>query len=315
MGIFYSEKKQKIAAGIIACMCCALLVMFSQAALDSARKAINLWMTDVLPALLPFFICAGFLQNIGAMTYLKSGSFPFVMSILSGYPMGAGIIGDLKRNGDISSDEAKRMLAYCSTSGPAFVIGAVGAGMLASGSMGMIIAAAHYTGAVMNGFLYNKMFPTDPKERSKNISIPDRSNDHTEGRHSIQEALTDSILASLRSMGIILAYIVIFMFVTDILTIGGTLDFVEKPWIEALIKGLIEMTVGCEAVAGCIAVTNELKCILCSFMISWGGLSVIGQTMSMLTDTGIPMGYIFLTKLTHGLFSAAVAFAMTAFMV
>lgn len=314
MDILVSGKK-KLLAAFIAVLCCILMVVLPQAALDSARKAINLWMTDVLPALLPFFICAGFLQNIGVMAYFKSGTFPFVMSMLSGYPMGAGIIGGLKRSGSISGEDAKRMLSYCSTSGLAFVIGAVGAGMLGSGSMGMVIAAAHYIGALMNGMIYSRIFYLKSIVQSKSIMDFDGINHAVSGRCSVQEALTESILMSLRSMGIILAYIVIFMFVTDVLTIGGVFDLIERPWLESLIKGFIEMTVGCESVAVSIAVTDDVKCILCSFMISWGGLSIIGQTMSMLSGTGISLGYVLVTKLTHGLFSAAVAFAITAFMV
>lgn len=314
MDILVSGKKKLIAA-FVAVLCCILMVVLPQAALDSARKAINLWMTDVLPALLPFFICAGFLQNIGVMAYLKSGTFPFVMSVLSGYPMGAGIIGGLKRTGTISLDDAKCMLSYCSTSGPAFVIGAVGVGMLGSGSMGMIIAVAHYIGALMNGLIYSKMFSSKRIAQDKNMQLSSVINHDDRGRFSIQEALTEAILMSLRSLGIILAYIVIFMFVTDVLTIAGVFDLVKKPWLEALIKGFIEMTVGCETIAGCIAVTDAVKCILCTFMISWGGLSVIGQTMSMLAGTGISPGYVLITKITHGLFSAAVAFAISAFMV
>ena len=39
-----------------------------------------------------------------------------------------------------------------------------------------------------------------------------------------------------------------------------------------------------------------------------GGLSVLGQTMSMLSGTGIPAGYLVISKITHSLFAAAAAF-------
>lgn len=65
------------------------MVIFPTIALYSARKGISLWISNVLPALLPFFICANFLQNIGVIRLFKSGVFPFAMSVLSGYPMGA----------------------------------------------------------------------------------------------------------------------------------------------------------------------------------------------------------------------------------
>lgn len=319
MDIFYSDKRKLMIAASLTMLCCILMVVFPSIVLDSARKAINLWMLDVLPALLPFFICAGFLQNMGAMKYLRSGIFPFAMSVLSGYPMGAGVIGGLRRNGDITLNEARQMLSYCSTSGPAFMIGAVGAGMLGSGYLGMVIALAHYSGALINGAVYRRVF-----SRKRSLSEKGKSKDKRKpladehvcrsGMCTLQEAFTDAILMSLKSLGIVLAYIVMFMFITDILTIGGVFALVESPWIETLLKGMLEMTVGCEAAAGCIAVSDEMKCILCSFIISWGGLSVMGQTMSMLAGTGISMGYILLTKLTHGLFSAAVAFVITSFM-
>lgn len=312
MDIFYSGKKKMIAAAVLTVVCCILMVAFPQAALQSARKAINLWMLDVLPALLPFFICAGFLQNIGIMKHLRSGIFPFAMSVLSGYPMGAGIIGNLKRSGEITVDEAGRMLSYCSTSGPAFMIGAVGAGMLGSGTMGMVIALAHYSGALMNGMIYGGFSVRKSDHKNKNSYAAD---EHIciSGQRSLQEALTEAILMALKSMGIILAYIVMFMFITDIMTASGIFDPVKEPWAEALLKGVVEMTVGCEAAAGCIGVSEQMKCILCSFMISWGGMSAIGQTMSMLTGTGVSLGYVLLIKLTHGLFSAAVAFVITCF--
>lgn len=293
-----------MAAALVTFICCGLMVVFPTTALYSARKGISLWMTDVLPALLPFFICANFLQSIGVIRLLKSGIFPFIMSVLSGYPMGAKIIGDLKRQDEISLNEACRLMSFCSTSGPAFMVGAVGAGMLGSGSMGAIIAAAHYAGALANGVLFTAIFG-----RGGSGSI-------TTGRlqqRSLQESFTESIIMSLKSLGIILAYIVLFMFVTDLLHLSGILSLAPGQELRALIKGILEMTVGCGAVAECSGAADTVKCTLCAFIISWGGLSVMGQTMSMLSGTGISMRYIFISKLSHGLFSAAVAFVLAIF--
>lgn len=151
MGIFKFSRKKIILAGVMTSACCVLMVVFPSIALCSARKGISLWLSNVLPALLPFFICANFLQDIGVIRIFRSGVFPFVMSVLSGYPMGAKIVGDLRRDGEISQREAMRLMSFCSTSGPAFMVGAVGAGMLGSGMLGGIIAAAHYAGAFLNG--------------------------------------------------------------------------------------------------------------------------------------------------------------------
>ena len=306
MSIFKFNKKRIFVAGFITSACCILMVIFPTIALYSARKGISLWISNVLPALLPFFICANFLQNIGVIRLFKSGVFPFAMSVLSGYPMGAKIVGDLKRDGEISMREAKRLMSFCSTSGPAFMVGAVGAGMLGSGMLGGIIAVAHYIGAFANGVLYTRILGRDPA-----IEISSLRNGSS-GR-GIQESFTEAIIMSFRSLGIVLAYIVMFMFITDLLHMCGGFSLVESQSVRALVKGFFEMTVGCGAVAECGSMTASMKCILSAAIMSWGGLSVLGQSMSMLSGTGIPIKYLFVSKLTHSIFAAAAAFIISLF--
>lgn len=306
MDIFYGKRKHLILAGVLSGSCCILMVVFPQIAMDSARKGISLWGSSVLPALLPFFICANFLQNIGVIRYLKSGTFPFLMSVLSGYPMGAKIVGDLRRSGEISVREAKRLMSFCSTSGPAFLIGAVGTGMLGSGFIGGIIAASHYLGAVVNGMVYTAVLGKEGNS-SGNIRLA--------GDMGVQDSLTNAMLSAFKSLGIILAYIVLFTFATDMLHLCGAFSLIGCPCLRAVVKGFFEMTVGCGAVAECRGISSALQCILCTGILSWGGLSVLGQSMSMLSGSGISLRYLFYSKLTHSLFSVIIAFLLSAVMV
>lgn len=295
-----------MAAGVFTLICCVLMVIFPTITLNSARKGIALWFSNVLPALLPFFICANFLQNLGVIRIFRSGVFPFAMSVLSGYPMGAKIIGDLRRDGEISLVEAKRLMSFCSTSGPAFMVGAVGAGMLGSGLLGGIIAAAHYAGALANGVIYTGILG---RSCDMEVSV---SGYQPRGK-SMQEAFTDAIIMSFRSLGIVLAYIVIFMLVTDLLHMCGVLSLIGSQELRALIKGVFEMTVGCGAVAECGGASDLLKCVMCSGIMAWGGLSVMGQSVSMLAGTGITVKYLFLSKFTHSILAAAAAFIICLF--
>ena len=295
-----------ILAGVLSGSCCILMVVFPQVAMDSARKGISLWVSSVLPALLPFFICANFLQNIGVIRYLKSGTFPFLMSVLSGYPMGAKIVGDLRRSGEISVKEAKRLMSFCSTSGPAFLIGAVGTGMLGSGFLGGIIAAAHYLGAAVNGMVYTAVLGKE-SSAAGGLRIGEEL--------GMQESLTEAMLSAFKSLGIILAYIVLFTFATDMLHLCGAFSLIGCGWLRAVVKGFFEMTVGCGAVAECSGIAGVMQCVLCAGILSWGGLSVLGQSMSMLTGSGISLRYLFLSKMTHSLFAAIIAFLLSAVMV
>ena len=102
-----------------------------------------------------------------------------------------------------------------------------------------------------------------------------------------------------------------FNFATDIIHLCGGFSLVESQEARALVKGFFEMTVGCGAVAECDAVTDSIKCILCTAIMSWGGLSVLGQSMSMLSGSGVSVKYLFVSKLTHSIFATVIAFIIT----
>lgn len=301
MDILLHKKRNYVIAGTGAAAFCVFMVLFPSVALYSAQKGISLWASSVLPALLPFFICANFLNNMGVVKLLRPSLFPFVMSVISGYPMGAKIIGDMRKEKRISQTEAKRLISFCSTSGPTFMVGAVGAGMLGSAGAGLLIAAAHYLGAVLNGVLYSCFFP---KERVPASQTSRKNQD-------LLDLFTEAIISAFKSLAIILAYIVLFMFLTDLLHLGGAFSWIQSPALKALAKGFFEMTVGCGALSECAGLSLSWKCVLSTVVLSWGGLSIIGQSMSMLSGAGVRIPYFLLTKLTHSLFAGIIAFLLT----
>lgn len=298
MDILLSKKRNYIIAGLLASVCCVFMVIFPSVVIFSAQKGISLWAESVLPALLPFFICANFLNYMGAVKVIRPSLFPFAMSVLSGYPMGAKIIGDMRKENTISRTEAKRLISFCSTSGPTFMIGAVGVGMLGSTAAGILIAISHYLGAIANGVIYSFFF----KKREPVAAAPLRKKNQ-----DLLEIFTDAILSAFKSLAIILAYIVLFMFLTDLMHMGGFFSWIDSPPVKALAKGFFEMTVGCGALSECAGLSLQWKSILCTFALSWGGLSIIGQSMSMLSGSQVGLPYFILTKLTHSLLAGIIA--------
>lgn len=317
------KKTTYIIAGTIAGIGCIVMVVFPAIALNSAQKGVSLWASSVLPALLPFFICANFMTALGLPVIIGrffeepfrkifgapgSSAFVFSISITSGYPMGAKLIGDMGRLNEITKDDAKRMLTFCSTSGPLFMLGAVGVGMLNSAAAGAVIAIAHYLGAILNGVLFRIFSSFHTKsyvkysKRHHFTHVPECF-----GKDSLLDIFTDSIISSFRALGIICGYIVLFTLITDFIQFSGVLNYLENSYSKGLFKGLFEMTVGCNTVARTVDSTLVLKCILCSFIISWGGLSVLAQSMSMLAGLNISVLFYTFTKLTHGILAGIIA--------
>lgn len=298
MRFIFFEKSRIIAA--FALGFCLVMVAFPEITASAVKSAISLWLNTVVPMLLPFFFMANFLKKTGAVNRVSPKIYPFAMALLSGYPMGAKAAGDYYRAGNLDRNQLKRVLSYSMVTGPAFIVGAVGAGFLGSRLLGIIIALCHYGGALVNSLFYGDAFrPVQKKE----IRL---------GAVKYYNLLTDAILDSFRSMALVLAYIMLFMICADLLQFSGVLSFLPTAEAAALAKGAMEMTVGLNALSMCQSPTT-IKAVIAGFMVAFGGFSVMGQSMSMLTGCGISFTEIFVMKLSHGIISGILTFAAVSF--
>ncbi len=281
---------------------CAAMVLFPEVTAAASKTGILLWLNSIVPMLLPFFIFANFLKSTGIVRKISPRIYPFIMAVLSGYPMGAMVVGDYYREGIINKDETLRILSYSMVTGPAFLVGAVGVEFLGSYKCGLILALSHYLSALINGLFHGSMKSKGEKVRKGPLIQKD----------SYYSIFTDAILDSFKSMAIILAYIIIFMILTDLIQFSGLLSIIKSPAVYALIKGVLEMTVGCNAI-GIISVPVIIKMTLASFIVTFGGLSVMGQSISMLKDCDITLFQIFKIKLIHGVIAAIITFSISSF--
>lgn len=116
------------------------LIVFPHNTINASLNGLITWSSIVLPSLLPFFIGSEILIGLGVVNFIGvllspimyplfrvsgKGSFPFAMSIASGYPVGVTLVSKLRIQNAINRIEAQRLVSFCSTSGPLFIIGAV----------------------------------------------------------------------------------------------------------------------------------------------------------------------------------------------
>ena len=80
-------------------------------------------------------------------------SFPFVMGLISGYPVGAKIVSDLYSNNLCTQKEAERMLAFTNNSGPLFIIGTVGCSFYSNTSIGILLLISHILSSICVGII------------------------------------------------------------------------------------------------------------------------------------------------------------------
>ena len=310
-------KSNKILVPLLIIMCIIIMIKplnYAKACLNG----ISAWAFNVLPVLFPFFVLTrlivtlnenkqSFMDKFFCKAYnVSTNSFnTYFLSTLSGYPMGAKLIGTMYENKQISKNEAKKMLSFCSVSGPMFMVGTVGLIMLKSYLAGLIILISNVLASLINGLLFRGKKDIEPAN-----SIKFKTSNKT--------SLSDIVYDSLISILMVGAYIALSFLIISVLNNLHIIEFLSnticsvlkcnkyKDVVQFVLCGGIEITNGILGLSS-NSVSLLTKTILASGLIGFGGISVILQSLNFISKIKIPFKTIFLQKLTQGLLSFIIA--------
>lgn len=318
------------------------LILFSTSSLEAAKKGGQLFLNIVFPSLFPFFVGAEVLYKTGVVRILGvllepimrplfnvpgCGSFPFLMGITSGYPVGAKITVALRQEKLLSQKEGERLLAFTNNSGPLFIIGAVSVGMYSMPSLGLFLFICHFAACVTVGILFR--FYGKHKESSKNQKNKSVLKHFVvEWNKSFQnpalnlgsilgEAVKNSIFTLLSVGGFIIFFSVLIRLFND----AGWIGFLSKafyvflsPWgispdlLPPLISGFFEITTGVSMVSKVYSVPFYLQLVATSILIGWAGLSVHAQVFSILSTSDLSFKPYLLGKFLQSIISGLYTF-------
>ena len=289
-----------------------LLMLSSPAAYAAAcTEGIALWAKAVLPVLFPFFVCTGILSAAGArladrlsplMNTVKlpaCAALCILTSVLSGYPVGSRCLLQLQRAGALSEKDATRVSVLCSTSGPMFLIGSVGAGMLHSAADGAILLAAHFTGVFVSAALFlpflKKPVPLPPRQMLQ----ADKSFAENVQSGTISVLCVGGFIAFFCVVAQALEQTGIFALVTKALTLPLSL-FGKEEAAKGLAYSLLEATRGCAALAAC----GRDALPFLAFAVTFGGGSILAQQIAFLKPAGVKIKIFLAVKFLQGLAAA-----------
>lgn len=271
--------------------------------IEVSLDGISAWALCVLPSVFPFMFFTRVLSSLGQMENLTKpfgrfskkifktppiSIYTFLMAILSGYPVGSKMVADLYLQGKITKEDAFKMTSFCSTSGPMFIVGAVGISMFHSAKIGYILLSSHIFGAILNGIIFRNLKVGKELNKQK-FALRTQNFD-------LSEVVSNSTLAIL-SVG---AIITIFFIVIECFT--PIFNLFPAP-ISAFLQGIVEITKGCISLS---QIPGKLSVCLTSFVISFGGISTILQSLTMLSKLKMPTKLFIFQKFFHGIFSCLI---------
>lgn len=283
--------------------------------LSASADSIRLWLTRVFPSLFPFLAACSILLRIGAAERMGKrlspfmqpifglsgiAAFPFFLGILSGYPMGAKITAELYERKQITLEEAQHILVFSNNPGPLFLIGTIGTGFFGMSLYGYLLLFSSFLGSVLTGILW--------RFRRKNSSVKRNTQTILYTQTSLTEVLSASISDAVNTILLIGGYLILFAALSEGLEQTGLFSMLPECFISAetlhgFISGILEMTNGAWLLSQS-ADPLHLRLTLASFLVSFGGLSILGQTLGVLSSVPINKKDYLKGKLLNALFSS-----------
>ncbi len=330
--------KNNLIIPIIVALFNVLIILFPSIMISAAKDGLSLWFNNVLPALLPFIITTNILIGLGVVNFLGVllepimyplfrvpgvGGFAMITGMTSGYPMGAKIIATLREDNLITQVESHRLMSFCNNSGPLFILGAVGVGMLQSPQAGFFILFVHYVASITTGLLFRYWGDDVAPKKTKTTRILSRAFQsmrlaRQKDKRNFGQLLGESVKNAMETIASIGGFIILFCVIVKAIEITPLLSIIKmifsdalnyfgisEQLFEGLVIGLIETTNGSRAVSLQEFSKTQLA-TLCA-IISFGGFCIHAQVINFLSKTDIKTSVYLVAKVINGIIAAVVA--------
>ncbi len=268
----------------------------------AAEAAIRLCIHTLIPALFPFFVCSNILIASGIANAIGSrlerpfyrlfgirgaGAAAVLLGFCSGYPSGAAVAARLYMGGQISKNEAHRLLAFTNNPSPLFILGVIGMGGYQNERAGYLLLASTVLASLFTG-IYMRAWGgrcEDRKERQKT---------------RLSDPMEAAIGTALRLSG----FVIFFSVVAAFFEWAGLLPLLRRACMylgcggktaEMLVSGILEVS----ALSGKAGALPAMAGLL-----SLGGVSVFLQVWDIARRAGLSVRSFLVGKLLSGGFAA-----------
>ncbi len=275
-------------------------VVFPAEAAESIMSSLSLAVRRVVPSLFVFSALAALFARIGLFTRAGRLGRLFGLSpactavalcgLLCGFPTSAVCAHALWESGEADAGEMRAVLPFCSNAGMAFVVGAVGNGMLGSRRAGYMLFLMQTVLSIVFILLFCR-------SKSTAAMLPVRAK-----KESLSHALVASVSAAGGAMLAVCAFIAFFGAAADMIC----LVFPSvPPLLRAVICSFFEISRGCAEFSGAAELSPLLRYVGVAFALGFSGVSVACQISERAGEISLSILPYLAKKLIFGLAMAA----------
>lgn len=284
------------------CLFCFISIIFifknNKEVANVILEAVNLFFKKVFVSLFPMFILNDILINLNIPYYfyllfnklfLKVfhtsglGAYVFIMSLISGTPSNAYILKELVELEKLSIEEANHFLTFTYFSNPLFLT--VMLSTIFNARIVLKIILCHYIANIIIGILMRNKAPK---------IVTNQKYTQNKSKSSIIKSINKSISTLLMILGTICFYMLLTFIVTNLLP--------DNLLIKTLISGFLEITNGLNTITS-LNIFIQIKEIIATAIISFGGLSIHTQIKAILENTNMNYSYFLKGRIMQSIIS------------
>ncbi len=310
--MFLSQYKYKIIKGSIL-LFFILIFLFPYASYQGASSGLLLWFLNVLPNLLPFIIVSNLMIRLNIAGQISrflypvlgrlfrlshDGCYPLLLGFLSGIPMGAKSSADLVNEKRITREEGSFLLSMCNNASPIFIMNYIAVNQLKLPRFRLPLFVIIYSSALISAFIYrfigNRISGSGKIKSGAPAFVHAASVQENRSVRFSFDMVDASIMNGFEVITKIGGYIILFSILAQI--VNETVPAVGI--LKASFMGILEITTGVNQICK-IQMASHIKIVLAAVLTSFGGLSGMAQTKSVLGDSRLSIKSYFFVKILN----------------
>lgn len=291
------------------------MLIFPQVTYKGARSGLLLWFMNILPTLLPFVIISNLMiqlnitKQISRFLYPVFGRlfrispqacYPLLIGFISGIPMGAKASSDMVAQEEISLEEGNFLFTMCNNYSPIFIMSYIAVNQLKLPQIRYPLFIIIFASSIASAMLYRSFQEKKSKGIIHTQSISSSVKEPVKFNFTILDNVIMNGFEIITKVG---GYIILFSILAQLLNEIAPGNGI----IKTFLMGLLEITTGISQICK-LTINNKIKIVLVALLTSFGGLSGIAQTKSVLGDTRLSMKSYIIVKLLAGIIAFFLAF-------
>ena len=277
-----------------------VMILFSSEASDTALESMKKTVTSIVPSLFPYMVLSSLIISSGAAQILgrlmpisklfglpSYASASLFIGAVCGFPLGAKSASELYQKGYLSKTEAEVLISITNLTGPTFLIFVIGSDFFKDTAFGIFLYLMQFISVIIASAIINKLiFPYTSKKHYADPVIEISS-----FLTGFPDAIRTSTITCLYICGFITFFSIIGKIINNIM-------FFAPAGMTLFIEGILEFSKACfdASLNG-----DFLSYFVCGFAVGWSGISVLCQTATFTSGSGLSLKRYTLVKAIEGL--------------